>query len=131
MGRPWFLIVLTLLLACSCAGSRASRLGCLEGVVLDDSTSAPLRFAAVTLSRVGHDAYLDDANDVFWGGTHSFGVGRSGKFIVADVPPGRYVVRGSYVGYFEETLPVSVAHGRRTEVLMRLKRLGRQDHTVR
>src|SRR3989442_607195 len=80
--------------------------GAIRGIVLDASSGSPLA----------------DVNIVLKGTTLGAAADREGKFIIANVPPGRYVLSALAVGYETAEVPnVSVRANDTTSETIRLK----------
>ena len=94
-------------------GPGAPKIGTITGTVLDDSTSKPVPFAAVAM------VHLPDST--VKGGTMT---DEKGRFNVAELPPGAYLVRVSFIGYRTRLVPVeriTPENPLRLNVMVRLK----------
>jgi len=94
-----FLLV-WILATCFVLQLRAQDNGSLRGLIADSTSGEPLPFANVVLSELGIGASTDNR----------------GYFIIASVPPGRYSVYISYVGYNAKTYDVVVIKGKLTHI---------------
>lgn len=121
MLRP-LSILLALVLAIGCAGSKAARTGSIVGAVLDDSTGAALRYACVRLIRSDQEVEVPKGQRWRWQGAQAISTGREGKFVCKGLSPGSYLAQASCLGYrWHETLRIDVQPESTTSVVFRMQ----------
>ena len=113
------LIFLIVLLASGCAGSRTSRVGTVEGNVVEDPTGTPLRFARVRM--ISSEALV--GGRLNWDGAReTLALGTSARFAWRDIIPASYFVQARDVGYEPSEVTVQVVAGESVHVTFRLRR---------
>lgn len=88
--------------------------GTLKGTIRDSQTNDPLAYSNVILLGTGLGS---SAN-------------KDGKFIVKNIPVGKYTVRASYVGYKQEEVEVNIRDGKSTEISISLNPESVEGETV-
>jgi hypothetical protein len=119
LGRMTALVVTVLLLGC--AGSRHDQAGVLSGIVLSDSTGAPISRATLWIVRTDREELVDNDDWVIWNGSHWLATGMDGRFTWPDVAPGWYMMRVRMDGYWHKTVRAFVPASASSDIEVRLK----------
>ena len=122
MIKTLFIALITVL-AGGCAGSRVSRVGAVDGNVVEESTGTPLRFAHVRISRSESGAFTPQDNRLEWEDAHeTLTLGTSARFAWHDIIPGIYFLRATNM-YYEPSsvVRIKVIAGETVHVTLRLR----------
>ncbi len=88
--------------------------GTIKGTVSDAQTKEPLPFASIYIKALSKGAGTD----------------AEGRFTLANIPSGTYVIRATYIGYKQLELSVKVTEGKTTECHMALTAESFEGETV-